>query len=83
MNLHTTRNTVRLITAVSPPRSAEVIMNDFPVPSALPQVYHRLNDYMVFNLNFSMLFISSYLAYYTALDPIAAVRFDSAHILKA
>lgn len=54
-------------------------MNDLPVPGVLPQVYYKLNDYMIFSLNFPMLFISSYLAYYMTLDPIAAVRSKPAH----
>ncbi|KAI0773399.1 hypothetical protein BC629DRAFT_1528218 [Irpex lacteus] len=55
--------------------SAEVLTNNFPVPDVLPHVYHKFNDFLIFDLNFPVLLIAGYLIYYFALDPVAALLY--------
>ncbi|KAI0688569.1 hypothetical protein BC835DRAFT_305912 [Cytidiella melzeri] len=55
--------------------SAQVLTNDFPVPHAIPHIYHKFNDYLIFDLNFPVLYITAYLVYYAALDPVAALTY--------
>jgi hypothetical protein len=49
---------------------------DIPMPSFIPVVHHQFNKYLAFDLNFASIFSMLYIAYYFALEPVAAVRFD-------
>ncbi|KZP24617.1 DUF962-domain-containing protein [Athelia psychrophila] len=53
--------------------SLQVFSTSWPMPSFLPVIHHEFNDYLVFDLKFPTLMASSYLLYYLALEPIAAL----------
>ena len=45
-----------------------------PVPEFVPKIRHAFNDHLVFELNVPAVHAALYLAYYFALEPVAAVR---------
>jgi hypothetical protein len=54
-------------------RSSQVLLSHVPVPEFLPRFHYVLNDYMTLDLNITSIFTTLYLAYYFALEPVAAV----------
>lgn len=54
-------------------RTFQVFATQIPVPSVIPAIHHRFNDYLVFDLNWSAIQGGLYLLYYFALEPVAAV----------
>ncbi|KAJ7068006.1 hypothetical protein C8F01DRAFT_1116529 [Mycena amicta] len=55
--------------------SAFVMAATIPVPDAVPKIHYVVNDYLVFDLNFSSITATIYLAYYYALEPVAALLY--------
>ena len=55
-------------------RSAEVMLSGIPTPDAIPRLYREFNQYLIFDMNFPFLVLAGYVAYYFALEPVAAVR---------
>jgi len=48
---------------------------DIPMPSFIPVVHHQFNKYLAFDLNFASIFSMLYIAYYFALEPVAALLY--------
>jgi hypothetical protein len=48
--------------------------SEIPVPSFVPAIHYSFSDYFAFDLNYSAIHAALYLAYYFALEPVAAVR---------
>jgi len=53
----------------------QVMISYVPAPAFLPDVHHNINKYLEFDLNYGAIMTVSYLAYYFALDPIAALLY--------
>ncbi|KAF9452174.1 DUF962-domain-containing protein [Macrolepiota fuliginosa MF-IS2] len=60
----------------------QVLATQIPVPSAIPTIQHKFNDYLVFDLNWSAIHAGLYVLYYLALEPIAAVLYAPQLILS-
>ncbi len=58
-------------------RTFQVFATQVPVPSILPAIHHKFNDYLVFDLNWSAIHGGLYLLYYFALEPVAAVSLET------
>lgn len=54
-------------------RSFQVLASSIPVPSFIPPINHKFNEYFTFHLNFPAIHAALYLAYYFLLEPVAAV----------
>lgn len=48
-----------------------------PTPAFFPSVHKTFTDYLAFDFNWTAVFTAIYLAYYYALDPVAAVSFPA------
>ncbi|KAG6866520.1 hypothetical protein C0991_003064 [Blastosporella zonata] len=57
------------------PSTFQVMASELPVPSFVPEVHHRINDYLCFDLNISAIHAGLYLAYYFILEPVAAILY--------
>ena len=44
-----------------------------PIPSFIPDVHYEVNNYLIFDLNISVIIMGLYQAYYISLEPVAAV----------
>ncbi|KAJ3550487.1 hypothetical protein NM688_g5066 [Phlebia brevispora] len=55
--------------------SFEILTANIPLPDAIPPVHYKVNDYLIFDLNFPALWAASYVLYYLILDPIAAISY--------
>ncbi|KAI0080700.1 DUF962-domain-containing protein [Panus rudis PR-1116 ss-1] len=62
--------------------SAQVFLAFAPVPSFFPQLHYKINDYLEFDLNWTVFFMALYLAYYYALEPVAAFLYTPQMILS-
>lgn len=51
-----------------------MLASTLPVPSFIPAFHRTFNDYLAFDLNVSAIHAGLYIAYYLALEPVAAVR---------
>jgi hypothetical protein len=54
-------------------RTFLVFLTQASVPSFVPAISYQINQYLAFELNWSVAFTVSYLAYYFALEPVGAV----------
>ncbi|KZT12904.1 DUF962-domain-containing protein [Laetiporus sulphureus 93-53] len=50
----------------------QVMATAIPTPSFFPQIHYRLNDYLVFDFNWSFVQAAVYVLYYFLLEPTAA-----------
>ncbi|KAJ7117309.1 hypothetical protein C8R43DRAFT_1091130 [Mycena crocata] len=57
------------------PLSFQVMASEIPVPAFLPALHHSFSDYLVFDLNYPAIHAALYLAYYFALEPVAALLY--------
>ncbi|KAG6832878.1 hypothetical protein H0H92_004762 [Tricholoma furcatifolium] len=53
----------------------QVMASELPVPSFVPEVHHRFNDYLCFDLNISAIHAALYFVYYLVLEPTAAILY--------
>ncbi|KAJ3565802.1 hypothetical protein NP233_g7411 [Leucocoprinus birnbaumii] len=53
----------------------QVLATQIPVPSLIPAIHHKFNDYLVFDLNWPSIHAGLYLLYYLALEPVAALLY--------
>jgi len=53
----------------------QVLASQLPVPSFVPAIHHTFNDYLSFDLNWVTIHAGLYLAYYLALEPVAALLY--------
>ncbi|KAG6907835.1 hypothetical protein DXG01_007217 [Tephrocybe rancida] len=60
----------------------QVMASELPVPSFVPEVHHRINDYLCFDLNLSAIHAGLYLVYYLILEPTAAILYAPQMILS-
>ncbi|KAI0046885.1 DUF962-domain-containing protein [Auriscalpium vulgare] len=60
----------------------KVFLADVPTPSFVPEVHYTFNEYLAFDLNWSVLFAATYLVYYYALEPVAAALYTPQWILS-
>ena len=68
------RSAARESHALRLPRSFEVLIAQIPLPDAVPKIHYAFNEYAIFDLNPSAIWIGLYVSYYLMLDPVAAVR---------
>lgn len=70
----------RVLTKFCPKtRSFQVLVAPLSVPASLPAFHHVFNHYMVLDVNWASILMVSYLAYYLALEPTAAVSCLPSH----
>ncbi|KAJ7667716.1 hypothetical protein DFH06DRAFT_983759 [Mycena polygramma] len=62
--------------------SFQVLASQIPVPSFVPAIHHSFSDHLVFDLNYSALHAALYLAYYCALEPVAALLYTPQMVLS-
>ena len=58
-------------------RSGLVMGCEVPVPSFLPSFHYEFNRFLIFDFNAPVVAASLFLAYYLALEPVAAARIRS------
>jgi 2-hydroxy fatty acid dioxygenase len=54
--------------------TAQVFASRIPLPAFIPRYTYVFNEHLLFEVNFPALLTGAYLAYYYALEPVAAVR---------
>ncbi|KAJ7499213.1 hypothetical protein FB451DRAFT_1204648 [Mycena latifolia] len=60
----------------------QVMASQIPVPAFVPAIHHSFSDHLVFELNYPALHAALYLAYYLALEPVAALLYAPQLILS-
>lgn len=55
--------------------SFQALAAPFGTPSFFPDIHYKLNDYLVFDLNWPAVHAGLYILYYMALEPVAAVLY--------
>jgi len=55
--------------------TAQVMGCEIPVPSFIPVVHHKFNEYLVFDLNIPAIIFGFYILYYLALEPFAGLLY--------
>ena len=58
-----------------------MIQGTFPHPSFLPELHYKINDYLVFDLNWAAVYAFVNWTYYFSLEPLAAVSALPPHVL--
>jgi uncharacterized membrane protein YGL010W len=53
----------------------QVLASQLPVPSSLPDIHYKINDYLIFDLNIPAILAAIYFLYYFALEPLAALLY--------
>jgi len=56
--------------------------SQIPVPSFIPAIDHKFNDYLIFDLNVSAVIAVLYLLYYFILEPTAALLYTPQMVLS-
>jgi len=62
--------------------SFQVMASQIPVPSFIPAIDHKFNDYLIFDLNVSAVIAVLYLLYYFILEPTAALLYTPQMVLS-
>ncbi|KAJ7688443.1 hypothetical protein B0H17DRAFT_1068755 [Mycena rosella] len=62
--------------------SFQVMASQIPVPAFIPSIHHSFSDHLVFDLNYSAIHAALYLAYYLALEPVAALLYTPQLVLS-
>ncbi|KAJ7122732.1 hypothetical protein C8R44DRAFT_621499 [Mycena epipterygia] len=63
-------------------KSFQVMAAQIPIPAFVPAIHHTFSDHLVFDLNYSAIHAVLYLAYYFALEPVAALLYTPQLILS-
>lgn len=53
----------------------QVMASELPVPSFVPEIHYTINEFLRFDLNLAAIHAGIYLAYYFALEPVAALLY--------
>lgn len=64
----------RVSDLISCNRTSQLLASTLPTPPFFPDFHYTFNPYMSFEINWSTIVMGLYLAYYYALEPLAAVR---------
>ncbi|KAJ6599359.1 hypothetical protein DFH09DRAFT_1130839 [Mycena vulgaris] len=62
--------------------SFQVMASQIPVPAFVPAIHHSFSEHLVFDLNYSAIHAALYLAYYFALEPVAALLYTPQLVLS-
>jgi len=62
--------------------SFQVMAAQIPVPAFVPAIHHIFSKHLVFDLNYSAIHAAIYLAYYFALEPVAALLYTPQLVLS-
>jgi len=60
----------------------QVLASELPVPSFIPEVHHRINNYLRFDLNLAAIHAGLYFIYYLILEPTAALLYAPQLVLS-
>ncbi|KAM6495620.1 Protein of unknown function (DUF962) domain containing protein [Amanita muscaria] len=55
--------------------SFQVLTSQLPVPSSIPDIHYKINDYLTFDLNIPAIHAAIYFVYYSTLEPLAALLY--------
>lgn len=62
--------------------TGQAMLATLPTPSFFPSVHYQLNEWLTFDSNWAAFFSTLYLAYYYALEPIAAMLYTPQMVLS-
>ncbi|KAF8639643.1 hypothetical protein AX17_000908 [Amanita inopinata Kibby_2008] len=53
----------------------QVLASQLPLPSVIPDIHYKFNDYLLFDLNIPAIHAGLYILYYLILEPVAALLY--------